>query len=386
MAIKYVDIGVDEGIGAKDGSDEANYMGWNQFAIGGVFQIVSGDEYRIRGIRGPVSVWDGGVSATFRNWTSEPWRLYFSGLLSAVHVQWAILRPNASNGIGQASDVFFMSKGSLQTWNLFASNYSRCSFYSPVEGEFPIFLQEGPTEPWIFEDCLFNWIGGGGPPKGNIYNNTSNATDILFTNCASNYSVLQRSDPPFEAVYISDTPVVNPSSTVAFGQTFGPAPAWDSPTLSDFNVLAGYGVGLSWATQDLSAPGWYPGSPFLYGSTSSSAQFKAAINEAGTIYFETVLASSPNPDSTQVKLGLDGGDSSALVSGSSSVLSGQLATFSVTGLNPGTYNSWFVAEDGSGNLQTSPAGLRFTIEAPRTIPIYAARRTLVGNTLGDRFY
>lgn len=145
-------------------------------------------------------------------------------------------------------------------------------------------------------------------------------------------------------------------------------------------------VKVDFTTQDLSAPGWYPGSPFLYGSTSSSAQFKAAINEAGTIYFETVLASSPNPDSTQVKLGLDGGDSSALVSASSSVLSGQLATFSVTGLNPGTYNSWFVAEDGSGNLQTSPAGLRFTIEAPRTIPIYAARRTLVGNTLGDRFY
>lgn len=145
-------------------------------------------------------------------------------------------------------------------------------------------------------------------------------------------------------------------------------------------------VKVDFTTQDLSAPGWFPGSPFLYGSTSSSAQFKAAINEAGTVYFEAVLASAPNPDSTQVKLGLDGADSSALVSASSSVISGQLATFSLTGLNPGTYNTWFVAEDGLGNLQATPAGLRLTIEAPKTIPIYATRRSLFGNTLGDRFY
>jgi PKD repeat protein len=79
MASFYVDIGVDNGAGAMDGSDTSNYMGWNQF-ISDVSFSASGSIYLFRGTRDYSSheVWMCNANKIFDAWDINlygPWRL-----------------------------------------------------------------------------------------------------------------------------------------------------------------------------------------------------------------------------------------------------------------------------------------------------------------------
>src|SRR4030042_1613469 len=79
---KYVDIGVDEGIGLKDGSDVDNYMGWNQFAPNvnpTLWNIIIEDDFLIRGSRhidGGAFLLNGTTSQTMK---LQPWDLLIHG-------------------------------------------------------------------------------------------------------------------------------------------------------------------------------------------------------------------------------------------------------------------------------------------------------------------
>ena len=100
-------------------------------------------------------------------------------------------------------------------------------------------------------------------------------------------------------------------------------------------------------------------SPMITDIMMTSANLVVSSNEMATGYFVILWSGASAPTSAQVKLGQDSTSSAATHSGTWALISGA-NTLPLTGLSPDTpYVLYFVAEDTSGNLSTSPVNLPF---------------------------
>ena len=92
MAAYFVDIGVDEGIGSKDGSDINNYMGWHQLSSAGWWQ--DGNTYKVRGMYNNGS-WGGSSgltsATTIQKWGTSPWRMNNAQDFGTANIEGAVI-------------------------------------------------------------------------------------------------------------------------------------------------------------------------------------------------------------------------------------------------------------------------------------------------------
>ena len=267
MANYYVDIGVSEGAGAKDGSDIYNYKGWNQFYNHGLGRIllVSGGTYLIRGTRGTDQVSDGNVSATLTGWGSSPWRLRAAHInLYSCNVYWAVLESGTNLIVKSVVDCFIRMTHGAAVLNIYGS-MDRCVFYldTSISGNFlcKIFLSASR----IINRCAF-----ASSTRANVGTVTSYLTSLIFNKCVSNKASLQ---PGTSSVFYDTAPpapvVSIPPSSIELGWVPPASPAYNEPLLGEFNLGLGTGTGPEWA--------WSPiadfTATFVSGVAGASVQF-----------------------------------------------------------------------------------------------------------------
>lgn len=123
-------------------------------------------------------------------------------------------------------------------------------------------------------------------------------------------------------------------------------------------------------TIDKVAPAWQNSTPSA--TTKSSTEVDATVrsSEDGTAYYVVVANDATAPSAAQVKAGHDSTDSAATKSGNTSVTASTDATFNITGLSATTaYDAYFVTEDSSGNLMSSPTKVDIATRYAKTITI-----------------
>ncbi|MCH7226812.1 hypothetical protein [Haloferula sp. A504] len=113
---------------------------------------------------------------------------------------------------------------------------------------------------------------------------------------------------------------------------------------------------------DITAPSWTATYPQADTETVDGFTARAATNEPGTAYYVVVADGATPPTSVEVKAGTGSGGSGEIASGSIALSTADTEnTAAVTGLASSTaYDVYFVAEDGSANLQASPQKVDIT--------------------------
>ncbi len=108
---------------------------------------------------------------------------------------------------------------------------------------------------------------------------------------------------------------------------------------------------ISFTTGDNTPPSWEGTTPYIDTNIGeTTADLIVQINEAGTVYYAVYLGSAPEPTVADLISG-----AGSITNGSNGVSASAPYTFNITGLSSNTsYRVYAVAEDTSGNTQTSP--------------------------------
>ena len=122
---------------------------------------------------------------------------------------------------------------------------------------------------------------------------------------------------------------------------------------------------------DSQAPTWTTGYPEIVKVEDTRGILVVNLDEACTAYYIVVPGGSTAPTSAEVKAGTDYGSVTVNVKGDITVTSANTSyNDTITGATAETsYDIWVVAEDGSGNLQSSPTKVPVTTTAARSLSL-----------------
>lgn len=117
-------------------------------------------------------------------------------------------------------------------------------------------------------------------------------------------------------------------------------------------------------------PSWTSGYPKADSATLTGFTLRVSASEAATAYYIVLADGSPAPSAAQVKAGLDASGATALRSGTLALTAANTEySTTLTGLDSGTsYTAYWVAEDGDGNLQSTPVTVAASTLSPDTTP------------------